>query len=69
MSSFKPTKRMGSDITTFPLDGTKDYTTVYVYTKFCKYEDEFNGFSYLVFIFMFFVSQQLGGDTSKTDLF
>lgn len=69
MSSFKPAKRMGSDITTFPIDGTKDYTIVYVYTQFCKYEDEFNGFPYLVFIFMFFVSQQLGGDTSKTDIF
>lgn len=67
MSSFKPAKRMGSDITTFPIDGTKDYTIiVYVYTQFCKYEDEFNGFSYLVFIF--FVSQKLGGYTSKTDL-
>lgn len=62
MSSFKPAKRMGSDITKFPIDGTKDYTIVYVYTQFCKY-------MYLVFIFMFIVSQKLGGETSKTDLF
>lgn len=45
MSSFKPAKRMGSDITTFLIDGSKDYTIVYVYTQFCKYEGEFNGFS------------------------